>query len=125
MATCAELTDQKLNNNEGEDSYSILPLLLGQESSSDLREATIHHSVNGIFAIRKGQWKFIDAKGSGGWSLPEDKVAADAPPGQLYNMDKDPSEKTNLYTQHPEIVNELKALLEKYKEQGHSRPMDK
>jgi len=125
LATCAELTDQKLNNNEGEDSYSILPLLLGQESSSDLREATIHHSVNGIFAIRKGQWKFIDAKGSGGWSLPEDKVAADAPPGQLYNMDKDPSEKTNLYTQHPEIVNELKALLEKYKEQGHSRPMDK
>ncbi len=123
LATCAELTNQTLANDEGEDSYSILPTLLGQSSDKTLREATIHHSVNGTFAIRKGKWKFIDAKGSGGWSLPENKVAEGAPAGQLYDMQADPSEQTNLYTQHPEIVQELKVLLEKYKAQGFSRPI--
>lgn len=125
LATCAELTGQVLAANEGEDSYSILPLLKGERAASTpLREATVHHSVNGTFAIRKGQWKFIDARGSGGWSLPEEKVAEDAPAGQLYNMVTDPSEQTNLYDQHPEIVNELKTLLEKFKTQGYSRPIE-
>jgi len=101
----------------------MLPLLKGEKQTGPLREATIHHSVNGTFAIRKGKWKFIDAKGSGGWSLPEDQVAEGAPEGQLYNLPTDPSEQSNLYTQHPEIVSELKALLEKYKTQGFSRPL--
>ena len=123
LATCAELTGQTMTANEGEDSYSMLPLLKGEKQTGPLREATIHHSVNGTFAIRKGKWKFIDAKGSGGWSLPEDQVAEGAPEGQLYNLPTDPSEQSNLYTQHPEIVSELKALLEKYKTQGFSRPL--
>jgi hypothetical protein len=43
-------------------------------------------------------------------------------PGQLYNLDSDPGETTNLYFEHPEIVKELKAKLEDFKSSGRSVP---
>jgi len=39
---------------------------------------------------------------------------------QLYDMNKDESETTNLYNKYPEVVKELKELLEKQKNQGFS-----
>ena len=41
-------------------------------------------------------------------------------PGQLYNLNTDPGETINLYFKHPEIVKELKALLEHSKQSGRS-----
>lgn len=114
LATFADLANQQLPNGEGEDSFSFLPMLLGEKTDSPLREVTIHHSINGTFAIRKGDWKYIAAGGSGGWSLPEDKVPGDAPAAQLYNMVNDPEEKFNLIESHPAIVQELTGLLESY-----------
>jgi hypothetical protein len=37
-------------------------------------------------------------------------------------MEKDFAETENLYAKHPEIVQRLTALLEKYKTEGRSRP---
>jgi len=71
-----------------------------------------------MFAIRQGKWKFIDGKGSGGWSS---KGNAADPDGQLYDIENDPSETSNLFEKQPEIVKELKALLEKQKAQGYTR----
>ncbi|MEN9574833.1 MAG: Arylsulfatase [Verrucomicrobiota bacterium] len=50
-------------------------------------------------------------------------IADSAPsaPGQLYNLDTDPGETKNLHAAHPEIVKELKALLEESKSSGRSR----
>lgn len=48
-------------------------------------------------------------------------TAPDAP-GQLYNLATDPSETTNQYHARPEVVAELKALLEQSKSSGRSRP---
>jgi arylsulfatase A-like enzyme len=124
LVTCAAIVGRDIPAGAGEDSYNILPALLGQKSEGSIREATIHHSLNGTFAIRKGKWKFIDAKGSGGWSLPEDEVAGDSPEGQLYDMVADPKEQNNLYEVHPGVVDELEDLLEKYQQQGFSRPME-
>jgi len=48
------------------------------------------------------------AKGSGGWTAPKEaKVLADAPRAQLYDLEKDPGETTNLYTTHPEVAEGL------------------
>lgn len=52
-----------------------------------------------------------------GTPLPD--TAPDAP-GQLYNLESDPGETTNLYFKHPEVVKELKALLESSKAEGRS-----
>ena len=44
------------------------------------------------------------------------------PPIQLYDMAKDVGERTNVYTEHPEIVAQLTKLLEKYVADGRTTP---
>ena len=97
--------------------------MLQKKLSKPLREATIHHSINGSFAIRKGDWKLIMCPGSGGWSFPspKDKEAIDSLPKiQLYNLKNDPNERNNLQAINTEKVVELKSLLEKYIVEGRS-----
>ncbi len=108
MATFSALLN---NNSKAEDSNDFLPVLLGEEGFQK-REYTIHHSVDGIFAIRKGDWKLVDSKGSGGWSFNGNGAEHDL---QLYNLTNDPSEKKNLLREHPEIAKELKDKLDEYK----------
>ena len=70
----------------------------------------IHHSIGGQFAIRRGKWKLNLCPGSGGWSSPKPNVAVknkNLPPVQLYDLDTDPSEKTNLQDQNSRTVAEL------------------
>ena len=123
IATCAEIVGYSLSNNEGEDSYSMVALFENKELQSPFREATVHHSINGSFAIRKGDWKLIMCPGSGGWSFPKpnNKDAIDSLPKiQLYNLKNDPGETENLQEFNSEKVSELKALLTKYILEGRS-----
>ncbi len=125
VATCAALTGYALQDHEGEDSYSMLPVLDGSQGKKPLREATVHHSINGSFAIRKGDWKLIMCPGSGGWSFPRpnDKKAQEGLPRvQLYNLTDDPAEKNNLQAANPEKVAELQELLTQYIKNGRSTP---
>ncbi len=123
MATVAAITGYDLQDDEGEDSYSLLPVLTGESLSTTLREATVHHSINGQFAIRQGDWKLAMCGGSGGWSYPNTKAALDTlPPMQLFNLREDPKESRNLIDQHPEKAEELKALLTQYVTEGRSTP---
>ena len=123
MATFAEIVGYNLNDNEAEDSYNILPLILNPLYNNTIREATVHHSVDGSFTIRRGKWKFLLAQGSGGWSYPRPgDNYPDLPPVQLYDIKNDPSEKNNLQAEHPVVVKELTALLKKYIEEGRSKP---
>ncbi|MHC4618956.1 MAG: sulfatase family protein [Planctomycetota bacterium] len=125
MATAAEIVDDKLADNVAEDSYSILPAMLDENLRERIREAVVHHSSKGEFAIRQGRWKLILCKGSGGnrYQTGPNAIKQDDPPGQLYDMRGDYSEKRNLYNDRPEIVEQLANLLEKYKKQGYSRPL--
>ncbi|MGB5555854.1 MAG: arylsulfatase [Flavobacteriaceae bacterium] len=123
MATCAALTGIDLSENEGEDSFSILPMLIGENSKDGFREATVHHSINGSFAIRKDQWKLIFCPDSGGWSDPKPNAKNIAlPKYQLFNLEDDPTEQNNLYGQHPELTDELEKLMVSYIENGRSTP---
>ena len=122
IATLSDVLEVKLPKDAGEDSVSMLPNLFG-ESGAPVREATIHHSINGTFAIRQGKWKFIDAPHSGGWSSPrprDKKLYAKLPAVQLYDLKNDPGESKNVHEQHPEVVKSLQGLLEKYKKEGRS-----
>ncbi|MEF8846038.1 MAG: arylsulfatase [Bacteroidales bacterium] len=124
LATCADMMNDTLPDTAGEDSYSILPVLLGQEYQSPIREATVHHSVNGSFAIRQGKWKLIFCPGSGGWSDPRPEKAGemDIPSLQLYNLEKDIDESNNVVSEHPRLVDKLTDLMDQYIEQGRSTP---
>ena len=126
FATFATIADYQLKDSEGEDSYNILPLLLNEKEGDVIREATVHHSINGDFTIRKGERKLLLSPSSGGWSFPkpgtDDEVIKTLPLIQLYNMKTDPAEKNNVYAEHPEVVKELKDLMIKYVKEGRSTP---
>lgn len=118
MATCAELVGSPLNDDTGEDSQSILPVLLEDEDQIKEAMPIVHHSSRGFFALRKGDWKLIEKRGSGGFSIPAviEPKEGEAE-GQLYNLAEDPSETTNLYNEKPEVLKELQAELNNIKNQ--------
>lgn len=124
-ATFAAINGYKLMDSEGEDSYNLLPAIVSETEIDPIREATVHHSIDGQFTIRQGDWKLLLSASSGGWSAPTptDTLALDSlPPIQLYNMKYDPSETTNVEAEHPEIVSRLRALMAKYVREGRSTP---
>jgi arylsulfatase A-like enzyme len=120
FATTADLMGKILSADVGEDSYSILPLLLNQKGFA--RENTIHHSVEGKFAIRQGKWKLIFAAGSGGWSGPTEKQALEQKlePLQLYDLDADPGETINLASKNKSIVSKLTQHMQRTIDHGRS-----
>ncbi len=133
MATIAEITGAKLPHYAAEDSYNMLPVLLGEVENEPVRQYMLQQAARKDLSIRNGNWKYLDHKGSGGnnyeregpWGLTQYFIEDTDPhaPGQLYNLDTDPGETTNLYSKHPDIVNELKAKLEKFKSSGRSAPL--
>ncbi|HVJ84702.1 MAG TPA: arylsulfatase [Caulifigura sp.] len=124
MATAAEIVGAKLPDNAGEDSVSILPVLEGR-ATAPIHEAVVHHSINGSFAIRQGDWKLAVCPDSGGWSAPRPnnkQATKDLPRVQLFNLTQEISEQTNLEAARPEVVSRLRTLLEKYIADGRSTP---
>ncbi len=131
MATVASVVGYTLPDDAAEDSYDLLPVLLGeQDENESVRPYNLTQSFRSEFQIRSGRWKLLDHKGSGGnnydkkptmkqYALPE--LDPDAP-GQLYNLEEDPGETTNLYSKNPEKVKELKTLLRHAKNSGRSAP---
>lgn len=113
MATAADIVGLNPEKVQGEDSYSILPVLLGNSESVPSQDAVIHHSSKGFFAVRSGDWKLVEGRGSGGFSEPVfyDPLPGEAP-GQLFNLKDDPSETVDLYLQEPEIVKMLSSKLD-------------
>ena len=123
FATFSALANYSIPDNEGEDSYNLLPLLLKNKEKKIIREATVHHSIDGEFTIRKGPWKLLLSPGSGGWSSPRrQEITEDMPRIQLYHLDNDPKEQHNLYNDYPDVVKEMRALLIKYIQEGRSTP---
>jgi len=122
FATIADITKAKIPSNAAEDSVSFLRALKGEQDQ--VREGTVHHSINGSFAIRKGDWKLLLCAGSGGWSspTPAETKKMDLPPIQLFNLAKDPSEKNNVFKENKDKVRELYSLLSSYVANGRSTP---
>gem|GEM_PF-127767 len=120
LATVAESIGVFLPTESGPDSFSWLPLFK-KPSGSQVRPSTIHHSINGSFAIRKGNHKLCFCSDSGGWSDPKPKPKPDLDAGlQLFDLDQDLQETKNLANQQPEIVKDLATEMERCIEQGRS-----
>jgi len=119
FATAVDLLRAEQPAGSGEDSVSFLPALSGKPIESS-RAGVIHHSISGHFAYRQGQWKLALARGSGGWSSPNERQAPDAPKAQLFDLGADPGEKTNLYSKRPDVAQRLLDQLRKDIQRGRS-----
>jgi hypothetical protein len=137
IATVAALTGQTLQEGQGQDSVNILPALTGGSVERD--HLLLSPFRKSHLSIRKGKWMYIGGQGGGGFNSSEvgnhgfggpaavtfcerensdienGKIKKGAPPAQLYDLEKDPAETTNLYNSYPEVVQEMEALLKSYK----------
>ena len=118
FATAAAIVDADIPDTAAEDSFNLLPALLGT-ATDPIRETTIHHSASGCFAIRKGDWKLLIHQGSGGNAYPD---FTDESPVQLYRITDDEGEDKNVHEDHPEIVKELATDFLQIVESGRSTP---
>ena len=121
-ATVADIFGVRLPPNAGVDSVSLLPLFKG--AHQPVHRYNVYQSIDGNFAIQEGKWKLELCLGSGGWEHPKNKeaVAESLPPVQLYNMDADIGEKTNVEAANTDIVVRLIKDLENCIANGRSTP---
>ena len=130
FATLASVIGYDLADEDARDSFDMLPAMLGkQDPKKSIRPHLLTQSFRGEFQIRKGNWKYLDHKGSGGngyekgilkkYALEEKEPDA---PGQLYNLETDPGETTNLFFKNEMKRKEMQALLKKLKDSGRSAP---
>ena len=119
-ATMAAMVDQPVPPDEAvaEDSFNVLPAILGDSSPKLVRSSMIVHSPNGNFAIRSGDWKYVEGIPSPGLKrVPRrDELGA-----QLYNLRDDPAEENNILSQHPDVTQRLVELLNHQRSSGRSR----
>ena len=80
----------------------------------------MHHSASGKFAIREGEWVFIDSPNGGEvqepeWYREERGYVPHDCQGELFNLKDDLSERQNQYDGAPELVERLSARLGRIK----------
>jgi arylsulfatase A-like enzyme len=106
ISTLADILGTKLPDQTAEDSFSLLPLLKGE--NIPVRPHAISCAASGTPGLREGDWKYIPGKDH-----------------QLYNLADDIGEKNNLASKYPERVAAMQTLLEKLITDGRSNPGDK
>jgi arylsulfatase A-like enzyme len=125
LASIATITGAALPKaSEGaEDSHDVSKAWLGEKYDSPLRPDVIVHSADGNFAIRKGSYKWIEG-------IPADDVKPAAKKAhaiqfkpQLYDLKADIAEASEVSAQHADVVNDLAALLNRYRDGGYSREL--
>jgi len=117
MATACAVCDIDMPASAGPDTFNILPALLGDKHEKPVRDAIVCASQYAAFlSIQQGPWKLIVPRKL-------DKASDMLGPRQmeLYNLEDDPSEQKNLYDAQPDVASRLKALLDRFEQQGYSR----
>lgn len=139
LATAAALTDRELKDGEGIDSINQLESLTGNPAKPPRDTMVIMPNSPKHLGLRKGKWVYIPAQGAGGFqghkpgdhlfsdaaALPfagnshsdyeNGELLSEAPPAQLYDLEADPGQQTNLVSSHPEIVKGLENELSLYR----------
>ena len=103
---------------------SVRRVRVGKKGNSVSRPFLVHHSIWAYFALREGDWKYVEGRGSGGFGRrPKIEVAASDPAkGQLYNLKRDERETQNVYTQYPERVEHFQQTMERLRSSHSLRP---
>lgn len=125
FATIAEAIGSPLPASGAEDSFSLLPVLRGAESSG--RDAIVHNTYVNAYALRKGDWLLMNTdnghhnRTDPSWFERHDTPFKQAPVA-LYNLANDIGQRKNLAEKYPDRVKELQAELKKLRTTPHTSP---
>jgi arylsulfatase A-like enzyme len=103
MATAAEAAGARLPADAAEDSFSLLPALLGKPAAP--RDGTVHQSSSGDLALRQGEWKLIFHKDGR---------------RELFHIASDLSETTDVLAANGETAARLAKTMERFIAEGRS-----
>lgn len=127
MSTLASITNIELPEKAAPDSYDLLPILTSMEYESPLREATVHNTHQKMYGLRQGKWLYIDRPTGQVSKMPDFFVELKGytetkfdTKGLLFDMEKDPGQRINLYADHPEKILAMDELLQEYRQNGYS-----
>ncbi|MGB3589050.1 MAG: sulfatase-like hydrolase/transferase [Tunicatimonas sp.] len=115
LASVANLVSQEVPEGAATDSRNNLAVLMG-ESEED-REFLVEHAASGALSLIQENWKYIEPNDRPFYNENTDIELGNMSEPQLYDLSADQSEQQNVASQHPEVVAEMQALLEKVKTQ--------
>lgn len=136
--TLADLTGQAVPENRHLDGMALTDVLKGSPASTELAGRTIAANIGNrseLFAVRRGDWVYINGQGSGGVSAGKNglsahkhfyntyeqlgftnsdcnadgSIKAGSPKDQLYHVKTDPSQRVNVIAEYPEKAAEMRA----------------
>ena len=81
------------------DGNDIRPLMVAEEGAASQHESFFYYKRNSIEAVRSGKWKLHVRK--------DDEEIQ-----ELYDLESDIGETNNLYDQHPDVVQDLRAKID-------------
>lgn len=118
FASIAALVGRSLPADAAPDSFNVAPALIGESKQG--RDHLIEHASQ--LSVRKGTWKFIPPSNGPRVQANTGVELGNDPQPQLYDLSRDLGETRNLAAQEPERTAELRALLERIRMDGRSRP---
>ena len=99
LPTFAKLADTSAPSDRIIDGQDIRPLMFGESNAASPHDAFFYYFKENIDAVRSGKWKLHVRKG-------DQKI------DELYDLEADIGETTNLYDQRPDVVQELKIKIQ-------------
>jgi len=126
MATIATAVGFELPDDSAEDSHDLTPLLKGVLDTT-IRDSLVHNTRKDHYAIRVGDWVLIDAKSGGisrvpGWFAEASGHVPNPHEAALFNLREDLGQLENLFSENPDRVAQMRSLLQRIREEGHSAP---
>ena len=132
MATLAAAVGSELPHDAASDSHDFFPWLSGRAAAPP-RTTLVHNTNAGRYAIRHGEWLFVDGptgvmepkqrSAPTAWLEKHGYPAEDGQPVELYDMKNDAGQRHNVAADHPEKVAELRALLDRTLHEPRSAPV--
>lgn len=133
LPTLAEITGAPLSGNRI-DGVSILPILEGDMEAKPRETFYYYYRQNSLQAVRHGDWKLVfphpgrtyEGFQPGNDGMPGDVNEQYEHTGGLYDLRRDPGERYDVSTSHPEIVEKLEQVADEARQDlgddltGHS-----
>jgi len=132
LATFAGLFQVPLPPGNAEDSFNVLRAFTETQTGPPLRDHVIVQAADATYAIRIGDWKFIERANAPEFSsvrnqrkteaAAKKKKAAARRSDELFNLQRDPAEEKNVLAANSARAAEMKQALAAARDRGFTRP---
>jgi arylsulfatase A-like enzyme len=117
LASFAALTGQALGPQDGPDSLESTAALLGESKTG--RDQLVEQA--GALSLITGRWKLISPSQGPKMNAETNTELGNDPQPQLYDLSADLGEQRNVASEHPDVVRDLLAWLDRVRQEGRSR----